>query len=122
GALNVRVRERDGRTALEHPNLGRLLQSYEEGVLAGEVRRLTWFGLLCSYFAFDPIGAIDAQTRGWEALRAFLQKSWPHVDAQTNGSLCPDWMKVLREDAGLLTENAARRYARQFLVGEESLD
>ena len=120
GALNERIREAGGGCALGHPSLPALLEAYARDAESGDLWRLTWFGLLGSYFGFDPQGATIAEQRGWEQLRRFLQSTWPIIDGQSGGTVVPDWVNVVRGDPELLGAKAAHRYALDYLQGDES--
>ena len=96
-----------------------LLQSYRVLAQAGDLARLTWYALLSSYFKFNPNGAKPAEVAGWEALRSFLQETWPLIDRQSQQPVVPEWMVVLRSDSELLGVRAAQRYAVDYLRGNE---
>lgn len=116
-ALCRRLPERGNAIPLGSDRLQWLLDSYWRDAEQGELPRLTWYGLLCSYFEFDPNRASGRDQAGWEMLRAFLQKSWPVVDRESRSGPVPDWMLVLRRDPEVLTERAAHRYAAEYLQG-----
>jgi hypothetical protein len=120
GALAERVREQSNACVLGHRKLPELLQEYDDEAQAGELWRLTWFGLLGSYFSFNPEKASEAEQGGWEALRAVLQRTWPLIDRQSGSKVVPDWVSVLRGDPALVTENAAYRYALDYLRGDDT--
>jgi EH_Signature domain len=119
-ALSERIREQNGARALGHRNLPGLLDSYARDAQAGNMWRLTWFGLLGSYFAFDPNKATAGEQAGWLKLREFLERTWPLIDRQSGDNVVPDWVKVVRGDPQLLGEKAAYRYALDYLRGDES--
>lgn len=119
-ALSERIREANGGCALGHRTLPALLDTYRREAEAGQLWRLTWFGLLGSYFAFNPQGAPDAELAGWEQLRRLLQTTWPFIDRQSGTTVAPDWVNVLRGDPELLGAKAAHRYALDYLRGDES--
>jgi len=96
-----------------------LLDIYRAQADSDDLHRLTWYGLLCSYFKFNPGSAQAAEISGWEALREFLRTTWPLIDRNTGTNLFPDWVKVLRKDPDLLGEKAAARYALEYLRGNE---
>ncbi len=102
---------------LASPKVGKLLAEYEAEVKTGDLWRLTWHGLLCSYFAFNPVGAADVATTGWVSLRELLVRTWPSMDKQSGQSVIPDWVKVLRAEAEILTKNPVNKYAEGFLQG-----
>lgn len=118
-ALSEQIQEFKGARPLGSPRLPELLSGYERDANAGDLWRLTWFGMLCSYFAFDALKASQAERSGWEALRAFLERSWPLIDRQTGSAVVPDWVKVLRTDPDLLTPDAARKYALDYVLGSD---
>lgn len=119
GALTERVKEQNNACALGHRNFPGLLDTYGGEAEAGELWRLTWFGLLGSYFSFNPAHASEPEQVGWERLRAFLQRTWPLIDRQSSSKVVPDWVMVLRADPGLVSEKAAHRYALDYLNGDE---
>lgn len=118
------IREQSGAMALAHKHFPALLDSYEAEAKRGDLWRLTWHGLLFSYFNFDlEKGRDDASRTGWEALRTFLERTWPLVDRQAGKELVPDWVDVLRQDAAVLTAKPVEKYARAYLRGDtESTD
>jgi len=120
GALAERIREQGNNCVLGSQRLSALLEGYRREAEAGELWRLTWFGLLGSYFSFNPVKASEPEVRGWQELRAFLQRTWPHIDKQSGGTAVPDWVGVMRNDPDLVTEKAARRYALDYVRGEEA--
>jgi hypothetical protein len=120
GALSERIREQSNACVLGHGKLPTLLDEYSREAEAGDLWRLTWFGLLGSYFSFDPAKASEAEQFGWESLRAFLKRTWPLIDRQSGSKVVPDWVTVLRGDPSLLGDNAAYRYALDYLRGEEA--
>lgn len=118
------IREQSGTMALASKCFPALLKSYEDEAARGDLWRLTWHGLLYSYFNFDLEAGKDATTReGWEALRSFLQQTWPLIDRQAGEDLVPDWVKALRHETDLLTAKPVEKYSRAYLCGEtESTD
>lgn len=120
GALNVRVREASGRRVISSPRFGTLLDTYRRSAQAGDLWLLTWFGLLCSYFDFNPQGADEATLGGFSELRRFLQETWPAMDREAGTEVVPDWIRVIRSDPKLLGENAADRYGLDFLHGDDA--
>lgn len=95
----------------------RLLEKYEAEVKTGDLWRLTWHGLLTSYFSFNPVDANAMTTNGWVHLRGFLERTWPQMSRQSGDGAIPDWVTVLRGDAAVLTKNPVDKYASQFLNG-----
>ena len=105
-------------TPLSSERLYSLLDRYEQDAEKRQLPRLTWFGLLCSYFEFDPARAMERDRAGWEALRKFLQKTWPLIDRESGSGIVPDWVRVIRRDPDVLTDRAAHRYAADYLGGD----
>ena len=95
----------------------RLLERYEAEVKSGDLWRLTWHGLLTSYFSFNPVEANAMATNGWVHLRGFLERTWPLMSSQSGEGAIPDWVTVLRGDATVITKNPVDKYASQFLNG-----
>ncbi|GAB7535225.1 hypothetical protein BGC_14390 [Burkholderia sp. 3C] len=113
------IREQAGAMALASKQFPALLASYEAEAKRGELWRLTWHGLLYSYFHFDLDRGLDVSTHaGWEALRAFLERTWPLIDRQASKDLVPDWVNVLRHEAEVLTSRPVEKYSRAYLRGE----
>lgn len=119
-ALSERIREYGNTCALGHRNLPGLIDTYGREAEQGELWRLTWFGLLGSYFSFNPAKASPAEQAGWTQLRAFLQRTWPMIDRQSSGRVVPDWISVLRADPDLITDKASYRYALDYLRGDDT--
>lgn len=119
-ALSERIREQSNARALGHSNLPGLLDTYARDAQAGTLWRLTWFGLLGSYFAFDPSNPSAEENAGWLKLREFLERTWPLIDRLSGSTVVPDWIKVVRGDPQLLGDQAADRYALDYLRGDES--
>lgn len=94
-----------------------LLDKYEVEVKTGELWRLTWHGLLTSYFSFNPVEANAMANSGWLHLRGFLERTWPQMSRQSGNDAIPDWVTVLRGDAAVLTKNSVDKYASQYLNG-----
>ncbi|MEO3711489.1 EH signature domain-containing protein [Roseateles flavus] len=118
-ALAEPIREQSGATALASKRFPSLLASYQEEVKRGDLWRLTWHGLLYSYFNFDPEAGKDEPTRaGWEALRDFLESTWPLIDSQAGEDMVPDWVQVLRKEASVLTTGPVEKYSMDYLRGE----
>jgi hypothetical protein len=113
------IREHMGATVLGHKAFGSLLQVYENEARSGELWRLTWHGLLSSYFAFDPTLKSNAMAGpGHEQLRSFLQRTWPLIDNQVGKSAVPDWITVLRRESEVLSAKPADKYAIAYLSGD----
>ena len=119
-ALSERIREQGGDRPLGYRKLAGLLESYRKDADEGNLWRLTWFGLLGSYFAFDPYNAPAPEQTGWGMLRTFLERTWPLIDRQSGPNAVPDWVRVLRGDPGLLGTKAAQKYAADYLRGDET--
>lgn len=118
GALSEPIREEAGARPVGRSNFSSLLDAYESEAKQGNLWRLTWYGLLSSYLCFDPLRASDAEKAGWGRLRQFLERTWPLIDRQSGNAVVPDWIGVLRSDPLLLAENAAHRYALDYLRGD----
>ena len=118
------IREQAGAMVLASRRFPVLLASYEAEAKRGDLWRLTWHGLLYSYFHFDLDRGRDASVHaGWEALRAFLERTWPLIDRQAGRDLVPDWIDVLRQDAEVLTSRPVERYSWAYLRGDtEAVD
>lgn len=120
-AVATPVRETSGAMVLGHRRFETLLASYEAEAKRGELWRLTWNGLLYSYFNFDPsLGKDDATKAGWQVLRTFLERTWPLIDKEAGDTLVPDWVGVLREESELLSQAPAEKYSRAYLNGDTS--
>lgn len=115
------IHEAGGATVLESKRFDALLAGYTSEAERGDLWRLTWHGLLYSYFNYDISTASGAAAQaGWEKLRAFLERTWPHVDKQEGNNLVPNWVHVLRREAGVLSKSPVDKYARAYLRGETS--
>ncbi|WP_132579561.1 EH signature domain-containing protein [Paralcaligenes ureilyticus] len=113
------IQEMSGVTVLGSRRLLELLGSYEAEAKRGDLWRLTWHGLLYSYFNYVPSLARDESTQaGWEALRAFLERTWPLIDQQVGRELVPDWIGILRKEHEVLTAAPVEKYSRAYLRGE----
>jgi len=123
-AVSEPIHEQSGVMALASKHFPALLASYEDEAKCGDLWRLTWHGLLYSYFNFDlEKGRDEASRKGWEALRSFLERSWPLIDRQAGRQLVPDWVNVLRQDAAVLNANPVEKYTRSYLRGDtEAID
>lgn len=118
-ALVEPIREVGGSMVLGTKRFPDLLETYEEEAKRGELWRLTWHGLLYSYFNYDPNRAKGAAGKeGWEALRLFLERTWPWIDRQAGKDLVPEWVKVLRQESEVLSRAPVERYARAYLAGD----
>jgi hypothetical protein len=116
------IRERSGAMVLgAKQRFIDLLSSYEDEVKRGDLWRLTWHGLLFSYFNFNIEAAKDDSSRaGWETLRCFLEKTWPAIDHQAGETLVPDWVRVLRTERAVLSSEPVANYAKAYLMGDTS--
>jgi len=118
-AIGEPIREEDGAMVLGARRFSALLGLYESEVKRGDLWRLTWHGLLYSYFNFDPNLAKDDVTRsGWEVLRSFLERTWPLVDKQAGKNQVPDWVNVLRKESEVLSARPVDKYSHAYLRGE----
>ncbi len=119
-AIATPIREQSNATILEAKHLPSLLASYEEEAARGQLWRLTWHGLLYSYFNYTPVAnAPEGGGRnGWEALRSFLERTWPLLDTETGTLMVPDWVAVLRREPEVLTTNPVTKYAKAYLAGD----
>jgi hypothetical protein len=120
GALNVVVTERQGAKPIGSDRLAALFRYYEEEAVAGRLWRLTWFGLLVSYFAYDPLSKQGKELEGWQLLRDLLVSTWPHIDRASGNVTVPDWLSVLRRHPALMGETAADEFARHYLAGDHA--
>jgi EH_Signature domain len=97
-----------------------LFALYKKQVEEQKLPRLTWYGLLNSYFKFDPATASSSDQKGWQFLRSFLKHTWPLIDRESGSGAVPDWVRVLRGDAEILGDKAANRYALDYLQGDKA--
>lgn len=118
-ALSEPVREFGGARPLGHEALPTLLETYSRQAKAGHLWRLTWFGLLCSYFAFDPLAASKKELDGWDLLQAVLERTQSHVCAPKTSGALPDWVAALNDHPNLLRRDAADRYALDYVAGRD---
>jgi EH_Signature domain len=118
-ALARPIGEHAGTLVLCHKKFPSLLEAYESEAKAGELSRLTWHGLLCSYFAFVPKESDSASClAGWQKLREFLERTWPIISKEVGDRFVPDWVAVLRRETRLLSPSAHDEYARNYLNGD----
>lgn len=119
-ALAEPVKEHSGDTVLDDPRFSLLLTAYDEEASRGELWRLTWHGLLYSYFSFRATPENQGLAhKGWVALRSFLERTWPLIDRQSADSpAIPDWISILRREAEVLSAKPAVKYAAAYLIGE----
>lgn len=117
--LAMPIRELSGTVVLASPKFPELLAFYEDEARRGDLWRLTWHGLLTSYFAFDPLVTEKGQaSQGWSELRNFLERTWPLINRQAGTQYVPDWVDVIRCEPEVLTEQPAEKYARAYLDGD----
>lgn len=123
-ALAEPIREHSGAMALGEERFHALLASYEDEVKRGELWRLTWHGLLYSYFHYDPeLEKGEGSRSGWQALQSFLERTWPLIDRQASKGIVPDWVTVLRGEKCILTAKPVDKYSRSYMLGEtEAID
>lgn len=117
-AVTVSVRECGGKMVINSDRFPELLAFYDQELSKGELWTLTWHGLLFSYFNFEPKhDDSDSTRKGWNLLRAFLEKSWPVLDKQVGHQLVPEWVNVLRREPAILSAEPVQNYAEDFLNG-----
>jgi hypothetical protein len=120
-ALAEPVKEQSGAVVLGSKHFPALLAGYEDELRRGELWRLTWHGLVYSYFNYDPVQSKDAGAEaGWSELRAFLERTWPAINRQAGQDAVPEWVTVLRAESAVLTVNPVGRYAKAYLAGDTS--
>jgi len=116
-ALADPISEQGGITPLGYKRFPELLSEYEAEAKRGDLWRLTWHGLLFSYFNYEPSQSQDPSAQlGWQALRAFLERTWPLVDRDAKETIIPDWVGVLRHEATVLSAQPAQKYAQDYLT------
>ncbi|MEX3901070.1 EH signature domain-containing protein [Paraburkholderia sp. BR10954] len=120
GALNQAVAERQGAKPIGSDRLAALFRYYKNEAVAGRLWRLTWFGLLVSYFAYDPLSTRGVEHEGWLSLRDLLSTTWPHIDSASGHGTVPDWFAALRQHPKLIGEGAADEFAAHYLAGDRS--
>ncbi|MFP3568540.1 EH signature domain-containing protein [Paraburkholderia sp. SIMBA_030] len=118
--LNQAVSERQGARPIGSDKLAALFKYYEDEAVAGTLWRLTWFGLLVSYFSYDPLSAREIEHDGWLLLRKLLATTWPHVDSASGNATVPDWLAALRRHPALISERAADEFADHYLAGDRT--
>jgi hypothetical protein len=118
-AVATPIREHAKAVVLGSPRFDALLGRYEADALQDELSTLTWHGLLYSYFNFDVSGRVrQADRSGWEALRDFLNRTWPLIDRQAGTVVVPEWIRVLRTESAILGGQPAGKYAQAYLQGD----
>ncbi len=95
-----------------------LMARYRLAAEQGALWRVTWLGLLSSYFAFDPRGASAPACTGWEALRAMLRATWPRLHFPAGYE--PDWAAAVREYPALLSPDPCGTFADDYLRGDDT--
>jgi hypothetical protein len=120
GVLADSVREAAGARPIGAPAFAKLLQALGDSARTGELPRLTWYGLLSSYFKYDPSARSATDHAGWKQLRSFLQNTWPIIDRESGTGIVPEWVTVIRGDPALITPTAAGSYAMGYLRGDDS--
>lgn len=117
-ALADPIRELGGITPLGYKRFPELLSEYEDEAKRGELWRLTWHGLLYSYFNFEFTQGTDSLAQqGWQILRVFLERTWPLVDLEAKESIVPEWVGVLRRESDVFSSQPAQKYAQDYLIG-----
>ncbi|MDR5803739.1 EH signature domain-containing protein [Caballeronia sp. LZ001] len=119
-ALNQAVSERQGARPIGSDRLTALFRYYEDEAVAGTLWRLTWFGLLVSYFSYDPLSARGIEHDGWLLLRKLLATTWSHIDSASGNATVPDWLAALRRHPALISERAADEFADHYLAGDRT--
>lgn len=117
--LSEPIKEQGGARAIGHPTCAPLLEAYQADAAAGELWEMTLFGLLGSYFAFNPLRASQAELAGLNALRRTLARTWPRVSERMGKQYVPDWARAIRQHPGLLEESAADGFAEDYLAGKD---
>ena len=116
-ALAEPISELGGVTVLGHKRFPGLLAEYEAEARRGDLWRLTWHGLLYSYFSYDPGQSKEAASmQGLQSLREFLERTWTLVDREVKGAIVPDWIDVLRRESVVLSAQPAQKYAQDYLT------
>jgi hypothetical protein len=74
--------------------------------------------LLNSYLTFDlDRVTAEAGQAGFSKLRALLNSTWPSIDKQSGQQAVPDWVRILRNESQLLSDNPVGKYAQDYLAG-----
>lgn len=117
-AISIPIKEQRGQTVLESSYCDDLFRTYEIDAYKGDLWRLTWYSLLNSYLTFDLARTTtEAGMGGFQKLRSLLNRTWPSIDKQSGELAVPDWVRVLREESQLLSDNPVEKYARDYLAG-----
>ena len=118
-AISIPIKEQRGRTVLESEYCDDLLREYENDAYAGDLWRLTWYSLLNSYLTYDLARTTsEAGMAGFSKLRRLLNRTWPSIDKQSGELAVPDWVRILRVENQLLSDNPVEKYARDYLTGK----
>lgn len=117
-AISIPIKEQRGQTVLESSYCDDLFRAYENDAYKGDLWRLTWYSLLNSYLTFDLARTTtEAGMGGFQKLRSLLNRTWSSIDKQSGELAVPDWVRVLREESQLLSDNPVEKYARDYLAG-----
>lgn len=117
-AISIPIKEQRGQTVLGSSYCDDLFRTYENDAYKGDLWRLTWYSLLNSYLTFDLARTTtEAGMGGFQKLRSLLNRTWPSIDKQSGEFAVPDWVRVLREESQLLSDNPVEKYARDYLAG-----
>jgi hypothetical protein len=117
-AISIPIKEQRGQTVLGSSYCDDLFRTYENDAYKGDLWRLTWYSLLNSYLTFDLARTTtEAGMGGFQKLRSLLNRTWPSIDKQSGELAVPDWVRVLREESQLLSDNPVEKYARDYLAG-----
>lgn len=117
-AISIPIKEQRGQTVLESSYCDDLFRTYENDAYKGDLWRLTWYSLLNSYLTFDLARtSTEAGMGGFHKLQSLLNRTWPSIDKQSGELAVPDWVRVLREESQLLSDNPVEKYARDYLAG-----
>jgi hypothetical protein len=117
-AISIPIKEQRGRTVLESEYCDDLLRKYENDAYTGDLWRLTWYSLLNSYLTYDLARTnTEAGMAGFSKLRRLLNRTWPSIDKQSGELAVPEWVRILREEDQLLSDNPVEKYAQDYLAG-----
>lgn len=117
-AISIPIKEQQGLTVLESEYSDELLRKYENDAYAGDLWRLTWYSLFNSYLTYDlDRTTTEAGMAGFMKLRRLLNRTWPSIDKQSGQHAVPDWVRILRKESQLLSDNPVDKYARDYLAG-----
>jgi hypothetical protein len=117
-AVSIPIKEQRGRTVLESEYCDDLLRKYENDAHTGDLWRPTWYSLLNSYLTYNLARtSTEAGMAGFGKLRRLLIDTWPSIDKQSGTIAVPDWVRILREENQLLSDNPVEKYARDYLAG-----